>query len=128
MIAVSLEAVSSSPMLSLLSIVVIVQSLSRVQLFAIPWTATCQASLSSTMSWSLLKLMSIELLMTSIHFILHRRLLLHSIFPISGVFSNELSIRTVFVSVSLGNVLKAEVFATSIMSPGTSSAQIQPAI
>ena len=66
MIAVSLEAVSSSPMLSLLSIVVIVQSPSRVQLFAIPWTATCQASLSSTMSWSLLKLMSIEL-MDTIH-------------------------------------------------------------
>ena len=41
--------------------VVFVQSLSGVRLFATPWTATCQASLSFTVSWSLLKLMSIEL-------------------------------------------------------------------
>ena len=42
---------------------VVVQSLSRVQLFATPWTAAHQASLSSTISQSLLKLMSIELVM-----------------------------------------------------------------
>ena len=44
-----------------------VQSLSRVQLFTTPWTATCQASLSITNSWSLLKLVSIELVMPSNH-------------------------------------------------------------
>ena len=47
-----------------------VQSLSRVQLFATPWTAACQASLSITNSQSLLKLMSIELVMPSNHLIL----------------------------------------------------------
>jgi len=45
--------------------VVVVQSLSHVQLFATPWTAARQASLSFTISWSLLKLMSIELVMPS---------------------------------------------------------------
>ena len=48
----------------------LVQSLSRVQLFATPWTAACQASLSITNSQSLLRLMSIELAMPSNHFIL----------------------------------------------------------
>ena len=43
-----------------------VQLLSHVQLFVTPWTAACQASLSITNSWSLLKLMSIELVMSSI--------------------------------------------------------------
>ena len=47
-----------------------VQSLSRVGLFAMPWTAACQASLSITNSWSLLKLMSIDLVMPSNHLIL----------------------------------------------------------
>ena len=47
-----------------------VQSLSHVQLFATPWTAACQVSLSFTISWSLLKLMSIELVMPSNHLIL----------------------------------------------------------
>ena len=46
-----------------------VQSLSRVQLFATPWTAACQASLSITNSWSLLKLMSLELVMPPNHLI-----------------------------------------------------------
>ena len=45
----------------------VVQSLSRVRLFATPWTAARQASLSSTIPWSLLKLMSIELVMPSNH-------------------------------------------------------------
>ena len=47
-----------------------VQSFSRVQLFATPWTAVCQASLFITNSWDLLKLMSIELVMPSNHLIL----------------------------------------------------------
>ena len=67
-----------------------VQSLSHVQLLATPWTAICQASLSFTISWSLLKLMSIESVMSSSHFILSRPLfLLPSIFPSIRVFSNE---------------------------------------
>ena len=68
-----------------------VQSLSHVQLFTTPWTAACQASLSITNSWSLLKLMSIELVMPSNHLILcHPLLLPPSIFPSIMVFSNEL--------------------------------------
>ena len=51
------------------------QSLSRVQLFEIPWTAVCQASLSITNSWGLLKPVSIELVMPSNHLILCRPLL-----------------------------------------------------
>ena len=67
-----------------------VQSLSRVRLFATPWTAAHQASLSITNSWSLLKLMSIELVMPSNHLILCCPLLfLPSIFPIMRVLSNE---------------------------------------
>ena len=67
-----------------------VQSLSRVQLFATPWTIARQASLSIIDSWSLLKLMSIELVMPSNHLILcHPFLLLPSIFPSIRVFSNE---------------------------------------
>ena len=66
-----------------------VQSLSHVRLFATPWTAACQASLSITNSWSLLKLTSIELVMPSSHHILCRPLLLPSIFPSIRVFSNE---------------------------------------
>ena len=67
-----------------------VQSLSRVQLFATPWTVARQASLSITNSWSLLKLMSIESMMPSNHLILcSPLLLLPSIFPNIRVFSNE---------------------------------------
>ena len=67
-----------------------VQSLSRVQLFATPWTAACQVSLSITNSWSLLKLMSIELVMPSNHLIFCWPLLLMPlIFPSIRVFSNE---------------------------------------
>ena len=59
-----------------------VQSLSCVQLFATPWTAACQASLSITTSWSLLKLMSIGSVMPSNHLILcHPLLLPPSFFP-----------------------------------------------
>ena len=74
-------------------IVVLVQSLSNVQLFATPWTAARQASLSFTISQSLLKLMSIESMMPSNHLILCRPLfLLPSIFPSIRVFSNELAL------------------------------------
>ena len=67
-----------------------VQSLSRVRLFAIPWTATRQASLSFTNSWSLLKFMSIKSVMPSNHLILcHPLLLMPSIFPTIRVFSYE---------------------------------------
>ena len=67
-----------------------VHSLSRVWLFATPWTAACQASLSITNSQSLPKPMSIELVMPSNHLILCRSLLLlPSIFPSIRVFSNE---------------------------------------
>ena len=64
--------------------------LSRVQLFATPWTAARQVSLSITNSWSLLKLMSIESVMPSYHPILCcPLLLLPSVFPSIRVFSNE---------------------------------------
>ena len=67
-----------------------VQLLSHVQLFVIPWTAACQAFLSITSSWSLLKLMSIESVMPSNQLILcHPLLFLPSIFPGIRVFSNE---------------------------------------
>ena len=67
-----------------------VQSLSQVWLFATPWTAARQASLSITNPWSLLKLMSIESVMPSNHLILCcPLLLLPSIFPSIRVFSNE---------------------------------------
>ena len=66
------------------------QSLSHVQLFATPWTAAHQASLSITSSQSLLRLMFIESVMPSNHLILsHPLLLLPSIFPSIRVFSNE---------------------------------------
>ena len=71
-----------------------VQSLSRVWLFATPWTVEHQASLSITNSQSLLKLMSTELVMPSNHFILcHPLLLLPSIFLSIRVFSNESVLR-----------------------------------
>ena len=69
-----------------------VQSLSHVHLFVTPWTAACQASLSFTNFWSLLKLMSIHLVMLTNHLILcNPLLLLPSIFPSIRVFSNELN-------------------------------------
>ena len=73
-----------------LGLSVIVQLPSCVWLFATPWTAARQASLSLTISWSLLKLMSIESVMPSNHLILcHPLLLLPSVFPSIRVFSNE---------------------------------------
>ena len=69
------------------------QWLSCIQLFATPWTAACQASLSITNSWSLLKLRSIELVMPSSHLILCLPLLPPSIFSSIRVFSNESALR-----------------------------------
>ena len=66
-----------------------VQSLSCVQLFVTPWTASCQASLSISNSQSLLKLVSIESVMPSNYLILCRPLLPPSIFPSIRVFSND---------------------------------------
>ena len=71
-----------------------VQSLSRVRLFATPWTAARQASLSIANTQSLLKPMSIESVMPSNHLVLCRPFLLPpSIFPTIRVFSNELAVR-----------------------------------
>ena len=71
-------------------VAVVVQSLSSVWLFVTPWTAASQVSLSFTISQSLLKLMSIELVMPSNHLILYHPLFfLPSIFPSIRVLSNE---------------------------------------
>ena len=71
----------------------VVQSLSCIRLFVTPWTAACQPFLSFTIFWSLLKLMSVELVMPSNHlFLCHPLLLLPSIFPSIRVFSNELAL------------------------------------
>ena len=71
-------------------VLAVVHSLNHVQLFVTPWTAVYQASLSFTISQSLLKLMSLELVMPSNYLILHCPLiLLPSIFPSIRVFSNE---------------------------------------
>ena len=78
--------------ISLISLLCVssVQSLSCVWVFATPWTAACQAPLSITNSWTLLKPMSIESVMPSNHLILcHPLLLLPSIFHSIRVFSNE---------------------------------------
>ena len=75
-------------------VAVVVQSLSRVQLFVTPWTAACQSSLSFIISWSLLKLMSIQSMMPSSHLILCRPLLLLLPIPPSiRVFLNESTLR-----------------------------------
>ena len=68
---------------------VVVQLLSRVWLFVTQWTVAGQVSLSFSISQSLLKLMSIELVMPSNHLLLCHPLLLSSIFPSIRVFSNE---------------------------------------
>ena len=86
------------------SVTLVVQSLSHVQLFVIPWTAARQSSLSNTISWSLLKLVSIESVMLSNRLILcHPLLLLPSIFPSIRGFYNEstLHIRPKYWSFSI---------------------------
>ena len=73
-------------------VIIVVQSISHVQLFATPWSAAHQASLSFTISQSLLKLMSIESVMPPNHLVIcHPFLLLSSIFPRIRVFSNKSS-------------------------------------
>ena len=75
-------------------VVIVVQSLSRVRVFATPWTAARQASLPFTVSWSLFKLISIESVMLSNYLILCCPLfLLPSIFPRIRVFSIESALR-----------------------------------
>ena len=71
---------------------VAVQSFSHVQLFVTLWARACQDSLFFTISWSLLKLMSIESVMPSNYLILCRPLLLPSVFPSIRVFSSELAL------------------------------------
>ena len=71
---------------------VVVQSLSRVRLLATPWTAACQASLSFTISQSLLKLTLIESVIPSNHLILRPLHLLPSIFPSVWFFSSQLAL------------------------------------
>ena len=84
------SAIWEAPSLAISS----VQCLSRVQLFLTPWSAAGQASLSITNSRRLLKLMSIESVMPSNHFIpCHPLLLLPSIFPSIRVFTNESALR-----------------------------------
>ena len=70
-----------------------VQALSHVRLFATPWTAAHQVSLSITNSWSPPKPMSIESVIPSNHLIFCRPLLLLPAFPASGVFSNKSALR-----------------------------------
>ena len=73
---------------------VVLQLLSYVQFFVSTWIAECQASLSFTISWSILKLISIESVMPPNHLVLcHPLLLLPSIFPSIRVFSSELAFR-----------------------------------
>ena len=78
------------------NIFIVVNLLSHVWLFVTPWTAACQASLSFIISQSLLKLMSIELMMSSNHLILcHPPFLLLSIFFNIRVFSKESALGSV---------------------------------
>ena len=91
---VPLLALFSALMFLKLILYFVVQLLSCVWLFATPWTAACQASLSFTISWSFLKLISIETVILSDRLILYRPLILWpSIFPSIKVFCNELALR-----------------------------------
>ena len=91
---VALGAVTGSDVISFVNDCSIPLSLSHVRLYATPWTAAHQASLSITISRSLFKLLSIESVMPSNHLILCRPLLLlPSIFPSIRVFSNESTLR-----------------------------------
>ena len=91
-----------------------VQLLSHIWLFATPWTATCQASLSFTISRSLLKLMSIKSVMPSNHLILCPLLLLPSILSSIRIFSNQ----SVLPS---GSSLKSQFFTSGGQSIGASA-------
>ena len=82
-------SIQSGTTMSTIQTAVQFHSLSGVRLFATPWTAACQASLSFTISQSLLELTSIESVMSPNHLILCCPLLLPAIFPSTKVFSNE---------------------------------------
>ena len=87
-VSLNLEWVSCK--LHVVGSVQVIQLLSLIQLFATPWSAACQASLSISNSRNLLKLMSIETVMLSNYLIFRHPLLwLPSIFPSIRVFSNE---------------------------------------
>ena len=89
----TLKNMCTNESLTILSVVVVVQLLSRVLHFATPWTAAGQSALSFTISQSLLKLMSIESVIPSNHLVLcHPLLLLPSVFPSVRVFSNKLAL------------------------------------
>ena len=107
--------------------VVVVQSLSHVQLFETPWTAACQASLSITNSQSLLKLMSIESVMPSNHLILCHPLL-SSIFPSIRIFSNEsvLCIPCPWVFQPRGCQVSASMFLPNQCGPSSGSSKSEP--
>ena len=86
-------------------IVAVVQSLSCVPLFVTPWTATCQTSLYFTIFWSLLKLMSIELVMPSNHLILCcPLLLLLSEFPRMYVSASQVALVVKNPSANAGDI------------------------
>ena len=90
MILVVVMLVMMMVVLRMIMVTVVIQWLSCVRLFEALWTAACQASLSFTISQSLLTLMSIESVMASNHLTLsHPLLLLPSIFPSIRVFSKE---------------------------------------
>ena len=92
-------------------VVVVVESLNCIQLFVTSWTAACQASPSFIISWSLLKLISLELVMPPNHLILrHPLLLLLSVFPSIRVFSNE----STFCAQSIGTSASASVLPMAI--------------
>ena len=96
-------------------VVVVIQWLSHVWLFATPWTTARQASLSITNSWSLLKLMSIESVMPSSHLILcHPLLFLYSISPSIKVFSSESVLRISWPKYSTGASDSASVLPMNI--------------
>ena len=88
-------------LLGLLRYLSSVQLLSCVQLFATPWTAARQASLSITNSWSLPKLMSIELVMPSSHLILCRPLLLLP--PIPPISKHARAIKTMMAKIKVSD-------------------------
>ena len=74
-----------------------------------PWTAVCQPSLSFTISWSLLKLLSIELVILSNHLILYHPIFLYSIFPRTRVFSNDLALCIRWLNYSTHNHYKIRI-------------------
>ena len=87
---------STGPLTTFTAFVVVIQLLSRVSLFATPWTAALHVSLSLTISWSLPAFISIESEMLSNHLILYRPLLLlPSIFPsIRVIFTAGIGLKT----------------------------------